>query len=150
MTDKIKSTLIIGIAIILTGFLLGKSFKNRNANLDSISVIGLGTKDFISDEILWSGSFTANSMDIKTAYGKIISDQKIVADFFIKKGFQANEFSFGAINFQKKLTYFLKRIKNILALLGIKIYSAQIDSRIARKRNSNRLGWLWNRLFYLV
>ncbi len=102
MTDKIKSTLIIGIAIILTGFLLGKSFKNRNANLDSISVIGLGTKDFISDEILWSGSFTANSMDIKTAYGKIISDQKIVADFFIKKGFQANEFSFGAINFQKK------------------------------------------------
>ena len=58
MNDKIKSTLIIGIAIVCTGFFLGESFKNRNANLDSISVIGLGTKDFVSDEILWSGSFT--------------------------------------------------------------------------------------------
>ena len=31
---------------------LGSAFKNRNENLDTISVIGLGTKDFVSDEIL--------------------------------------------------------------------------------------------------
>lgn len=97
-----KSSIIIGIAIIVTAFILGQSFKKRNENLDSISVIGLGTKDFVSDEILWSGSFTTNSMDIKTAYGKIISDQKIVSNFFISKGFRPNEFSFGAVNFQKK------------------------------------------------
>jgi hypothetical protein len=102
MDSKIKSSFIIGIAIIVTAFILGQSFKKRNENLDSISVIGLGTKDFVSDEILWSGSFTANSMDIKTAYGKIISDQKIVSNFFISKGFKPNEFSFGAVNFQKK------------------------------------------------
>jgi uncharacterized protein len=100
--EKIKSTLIIGIAIIITAWILGKSFKNRNENLDSISVIGLGTKDFISDEILWSGSFTTNSMDIKEAYNKMVSDQKIVSNFFIDKGFKSNEFSFGAINFNKK------------------------------------------------
>jgi hypothetical protein len=41
-------------------------------------------------------------MDIKTAYSKIISDQKIVKDFFISKGFKPNEFSFGAVNFVKK------------------------------------------------
>ena len=41
-------------------------------------------KDFVSDEILWSGSFNAQSMDIKTAYNKIVSDQKIVRDFFLK------------------------------------------------------------------
>ena len=102
METRIKTSLIIGIAIVLTAFILGQSFKNRNENLDSISVIGLGSKDFVSDEILWSGSFTANSLDIKTAYGKIISDQKIVSEFFIAKGFKPNEFSFGAVNFQKK------------------------------------------------
>jgi hypothetical protein len=32
----------------------------------------------------------------------IISDQKIVSDYFIGKGFKSNEFSFGAVNFQKK------------------------------------------------
>lgn len=100
--DKLKSSLIIGIAIICTAWILGNSFQNRNKNLDAIYVIGLGTKDFVSDEILWSGSFSSNSMDIKTAYNKIISDQKIVTDFFISKGFNANEFTFGAINFRKK------------------------------------------------
>lgn len=102
MNTKIKTAIVIGISIVITAFILGQSFKNRNENLDSISVIGLGAKDFVSDEILWSGSFTASSSDIKTAYNKIISDQKIVADFFITKGFKSNEFSFGAVNFQKK------------------------------------------------
>jgi hypothetical protein len=102
MNSKLKSSIIIGAAIVLTAFILGKSFQNRNSNLDSISVIGLGTKDFISDEILWSGSFATNSEDIKTAYGKIIADQKTVSNFFINKGFKASEFSFGAVNFQKK------------------------------------------------
>lgn len=102
MEDKLKSSIIIGIAIIITAWILGGSFQNRNKNLDSISVIGLGTKDFVSDEILWSSSFTAASMDIKEAYNKIISDQKIVSAFFVNKGFKPSEFSFGAVNFQKK------------------------------------------------
>lgn len=100
--EKLKSTLILALAIIFTGWILGKSFQNRNRNLDSIAVIGLGTKDFVSDEILWSGSFTTRSLDIKTAYNKIVSDQKIVSDFFLGKGFKTNEFTFGAVNFEKK------------------------------------------------
>jgi hypothetical protein len=102
METSIKNSIIIGLSILLTAFVLGSAFKNRNQNLDSISVIGLGTKDFVSDEILWSGSFAANSFDIKTAYGKITADQKIVSSFFISKGFSKSEFSFGAVNFQKK------------------------------------------------
>lgn len=100
--NKVKSALIFGFAILLTGLVLGRSFKNRNENLDSISVIGLGTKDFVSDEILWSGSFTTKSFDIKEAYNKMISDQKIVSNFFINKGFQSNEFTFGAVQFNKR------------------------------------------------
>ena len=100
--NKISSSIIIGVAILITAWILGRSFQNRNQNLDSITVIGLGTKDFVSDEILWSGSFTTTNFDIKTAYNKIVSDQKIVVDFFLGKGFKASEFTFGAVNFQKK------------------------------------------------
>ena len=100
--SRILPNIIIGLAIIITAFILGNAFKHRNQNLDSITVIGLGTKDFVSDEILWSGSFTTTSLDIKTAYNKIVSDQKIVSNFFLNKGFKPNEFSFGAVNFQKK------------------------------------------------
>lgn len=102
MENRLKSTLIIGVSIIITAFILGSAFKNRNENLDTISVIGLGTKDFVSDEILWSGSFTTKSFDIKEAYNKMISDQKIVADFFMSKGFKKDEFTFGAVQFNKR------------------------------------------------
>ena len=112
METKLKSTLAISVSIILTAWILGSAFKKRNENLDSISVIGLGTKDFVSDEILWSGSFTTNSMDIKTAYTKIVNDQKIVTDFFVSKGFKSNEFSFGAVNFQKKFKEIRKEDPN--------------------------------------
>ena len=62
MENKLKSTLVIGISVIISAVVLGTAFKNRNENLDTISVIGLGTKDFVSDEILWSGSFTTKSL----------------------------------------------------------------------------------------
>ena len=52
MIKNTFSTLLIAIAIIITAFILGNSFKNRNQNLDTISVTGLGTTDFVSDEIL--------------------------------------------------------------------------------------------------
>lgn len=99
---KIIGTIIISIAIIITAYVLGNSFKNRNENLDSISVIGLGTKDFISDEILWTASFSVKNYDIKEAYNKMKQDQKIVSEFFISKGFKSTDFSFGAVNFNKK------------------------------------------------
>lgn len=112
MNEKVKSTIIIGVAIVLTGLLLGQAFKNRNSNLDAISVIGLGTKDFVSDEILWTGNFTTTSFDIKTAYNKIVSDQKIIAAFFVSKGFKPSDFSFTAVDFQKKFREIRKQNEN--------------------------------------
>ncbi|MFC4739349.1 SIMPL domain-containing protein [Flavobacterium ponti] len=99
--SRLLPAIVIGLAIILTAWILGNSFKNRNENLDSISVVGLGTKDFVSDEILWTASFSVKNYDIKEAYNKMKSDQKIVSDFFIEKGFKASDFSFGAVNFNK-------------------------------------------------
>lgn len=102
MNNKLIEAAIIGGSIILTAMILGNAFKKRNENLDTISVIGLGTKDFVSDEILWSGSFTTKSFDIKEAYNKMIADQKIVERFFLGKGFKKGEFSFGAVQFNKR------------------------------------------------
>lgn len=110
MENKLKSTLVIGVSIIITALILGTAFKNRNENLDTISVVGLGTTDFVSDEILWSGSFATKSFDIKEAYNKMISDQKVVADFFLSKGFKKDEFTFGAVQFNKR--YREVRIEN--------------------------------------
>lgn len=100
-TEYLLKPLIIGIAIIATALILGAAFKNRNATQDSISVVGLGTKDFESDEIYWSGRYNAKAMIAKDAYNMIKADREKVKDFFISKGFKLNEFNFGGVNFQK-------------------------------------------------
>ncbi|HTO15368.1 MAG TPA: SIMPL domain-containing protein [Edaphocola sp.] len=95
------SPIIWGLALIITALVLGNSFKNRNANDDIINVIGLGTKDFLSDEVLWTGSFSSKSMDAKEAYSKILEDKTKVESFFKAKGFTSEEFSFGGIQIEK-------------------------------------------------
>jgi uncharacterized protein len=94
-------SIIIGLSIIITAFVLGAAFKNRNVKLDAISVTGLGTKDFESDEIYWSGSFSAKATDAKDAYNIITADKEKVKNFFISKGFKEDEFSFGGVDFEK-------------------------------------------------
>ena len=100
-TENIFKPVIIGIAIITTAIILGAAFKNRNANQDTISVVGLGTRDFESDEINWSGKYNAKAMIAKDAYKMIIDDREKVTAFFVVKGFKTTEFNFGGVSFEK-------------------------------------------------
>lgn len=92
---------IISVAIIITALILGGAFKNRNITQDSISVVGLGTKDFESDEILWTGNYSARAKEAKDAYNMINADKDKVKSFFQSKGFKDAEFSFGGVTFEK-------------------------------------------------
>ncbi|MFD0778283.1 hypothetical protein ACFQZF_07230 [Flavobacterium myungsuense] len=52
------NSIIIAVAIVLSAYLFSNAFQNRNQSNDTISVTGLGKKDFTSDLIVWSGSFS--------------------------------------------------------------------------------------------
>jgi uncharacterized protein len=93
---------IIGACIVATAFVLGGAIKKRNAALDSITVTGLGSKDFTSDEILFSGSYSANAADAQTAYNTIKVDQDKVKAFFKSKNFTDAEIQFTGIELTKK------------------------------------------------
>ncbi|XZF14418.1 SIMPL domain-containing protein [Chitinophagaceae bacterium MMS25-I14] len=99
--QHIIGTLIIGLSIVITGALLGRAFKQRNVNQDTISVAGLGKKDFTSDEMLFSGYYTAKAMEAKEAYAIIIADKEKVKNFFMSKGFKPNEVVFSGVDFEK-------------------------------------------------
>lgn len=101
MKNSVVQSLIIGLSVIATAFILGNAFKNRNAGQDTISVTGLGTKDFVSDEIFWSGHFNRKAPDAREAYNEIIADKNKVNAFFIAKGFTEKEFTFSGVNFDK-------------------------------------------------
>lgn len=100
-TESFLQPTITGIAVIVTAIILGTAVKNRNATQDSIAVVGLGTRDFESDEIYWTGRYSAKAMLAKEAYTMINEDKEKVKAFFLSKGFQQNEFAFGGVSFEK-------------------------------------------------
>jgi hypothetical protein len=98
---------IIGIAIGALGFIIGLAFlgnaiKNRNKSENTISVTGLGIKQFTSDLITWSGSFSKNNFDLKAAYDELASDRKVINDYLVSKGIRQNEIVFSSVDIQKQ------------------------------------------------
>lgn len=100
---------IIAIAIASAGFIIGLAFlgnavKNRNQADNIVSVTGLGSKAFTSDLITWSGSFTKNNFELKTAYDDLAADRKVISDYLISKGIKQTEMVFSAVDIQKTYT----------------------------------------------
>lgn len=102
MVKNNLNTLIIAIAIVISASLFSNAFQNRNKNTDTISVTGLGKTDFISDLIVWSGSFSRKSTSLKEAYSSIDTDREKIKSYLSSKGISANEIVFSAVNFNKE------------------------------------------------
>ena len=92
---------IIAIAVAALGFiiglaLLGNAIKNRNKSENTISVTGLGSKTFTSDLITWSGNFSRNSFELKSAYDQLAEDRKVIEKYMLSQGIP------------KKISFFLR------------------------------------------
>lgn len=90
-------SVIIGLAIIVAAFLLGKAYVDRARPQGTIQVTGLGKTDFTSDLIVWEGSFRAENYDLKSAYASLESDKKIIEDYLVSKGINKENIVFGAV-----------------------------------------------------
>jgi len=126
------SAAIFGLAIVLSAFVLGYSFMNRNRPDGSISVTGLGKTDFTSDLIVWEGSFSEESLNLQQAYSDLEKDKKIISEYLLSKGIKNDELVFNAVNSRKdtrrKYTSDGKYIGD--EFLGyVLTQSLQIDSR---------------------
>lgn len=97
---------IAALGIMIAAALLGNAIKNRNKSENTISVTGLGSKTFTSDLISWSGSFSKNSFELKTAYDALAVDRKIIYDYLKSKGVKENEMVFSAVDIQKQFRNF--------------------------------------------
>lgn len=96
------NTLILALAIVISACLFSNAFQNRNKNTDTISVTGLGKTDFISDLIVWSGTFSRKSTSLKEAYSSIDADREKIKSYLSNKGISPNEIVFSAVNFNKE------------------------------------------------
>lgn len=94
--------IIIALAIVITAFTFSNAFRNRNKTSNSISVTGLGSKNFVSDLIVWSGSFIKKNVDLKNAYAELDKDRENIKSYLISKGVKNENIIFSAVNIDKE------------------------------------------------
>ena len=98
---KLLPTLLIGLAVVVTGYILGTSYLSKGKDDPKISVTGLGQESFDSDLIVWRASFSRNAMDLKQAYADLNADVVEVKKFLSSQGIQENEIVFDAADISK-------------------------------------------------
>lgn len=127
--------LILGISIIITALILANAFTNRNKTNNTISVTGLGAKDFNSDLIVWSGSFIKRNPNLKEAYSELDKDREKIKSYLVGKGINPANMVFSAVNITKEYDDVLdnngKRLKsNFIGYMlnqSIQIESNEVD-----------------------
>lgn len=96
------STIIIAVAIITTGYLLGTNYKNRSQKLHTVEVTGLSEKNFSSDLIVWNGSFSKFNKDMKVASNELKKDVEKVRAFLKELNVPENEILFSAVQINRE------------------------------------------------
>ncbi len=106
------SAIIFSLAIILTAVILTNAYKNRFSSNDQINVTGLSSRDFVSDLIVWSGSFTKKSLDLRSAYSRLNEDRDKIKDYLLSKGVKESELVFSSVDIAKDFDYSYDRQGN--------------------------------------
>tara|TARA_B100001287_G_scaffold130770_1_gene110167 strand:+ start:3757 stop:4488 length:732 start_codon:yes stop_codon:yes gene_type:complete len=96
------NTILIALAIIATALIGSDAFKSRNTNKNSISVTGLGSESFVSDLIVWSGSFAKRNYSLKQAYYELEKDKQVIQRYMINEGLKRSNLIFSAVDINKE------------------------------------------------
>ena len=134
------NTIIISLAILLTAMILSNAFINRNKTAKTISVTGLGRKDFVSDLIVWSGSFTQKNISLKEAYASLDKDRESIRRYLQTKGIKAENIIFSSVEISKLFDEVYdgngRKIKSVFEGYNLK-QNVQIESNEVDKIENN-------------
>lgn len=96
------NALVFALAIVVASVVLGHAVINRNKQVGTISVTGLGQTNFTSDLIVWEARFSKVNSDLKQAYSDLKSDKATILDYFKSKGLSEDLIVFNAVETQKE------------------------------------------------
>lgn len=89
---------ILGIAIILGGYLMGDGLLRARQADRSVTVRGLAEKDVTADLATWNLSFSKQGFDINEVQGAIDQDAGQIRAFFKTMGFPDDSLSTAGVN----------------------------------------------------
>lgn len=94
--------LAICAAIVLSMVIGTRAFLQRNDGARSIAVTGSTRVDFISDLIVWNGSFTRRAMEIQAAFTALEKDRAAISSYLTTQGVRPEELVFSSIENHKE------------------------------------------------
>lgn len=89
---------ILGISIILGGYLLGDGLLRARMADRSVTVRGLAEREVTADLATWTISYSARSTDLPVAQADIDRDTDAIRDFFTELGFEADALQPSGVN----------------------------------------------------
>ncbi len=98
---KIFPASLLSVSAIIITLLLVQAFQNRHQNDEKVYVTGLGSRDFKSDLIVWSGSFTRFHSKLDAAYELLRNDQEIIKSYLSEHAIEEEELSFSSVSITK-------------------------------------------------
>jgi len=96
------AALILGICAIIAFWIASNAFKYKSKSTETIVVTGLAEKDFVSDLIVWNGSYSRKAMDLKSAYAAVKLDESAIRQYLKGKGIGDNEMVFSSVVINKE------------------------------------------------
>ena len=96
------SAIVIAVSAIICFWILGTAYKYKFKSTETISVTGLAEKDFVSDQIVWTGNYSRKMLDLKSAYSLLKEDESKIKMYLNQKGIAESEMVFSAINIGKE------------------------------------------------
>jgi len=136
MTSKpFITALIIGICAIIAFAIVGNAFKYRSKTMENIVVTGLAEKDFNSDLIVWSGSYSRKYMDLKSAYAALKADETAIRSYLNQKGISNKQMVFSSVVINKEFNqqqdetgrYLGQEFSGYNLTQTVKVESAEVD-----------------------
>src|SRR4051812_35153904 len=98
----ITASLVLGIAVVIAFWIAASAIKYRSKSTETIVVTGLAEKDFISDLIVWSGSYSRKALDLKNAYAALKQDENAIRQYLKTKSIAASEMIFSSVEINKE------------------------------------------------
>jgi hypothetical protein len=98
----VAASVISGFCVIIAFWVVSSAIKYRTTSTETIMVTGLAEKDFVSDLIVWNGSYARKSLDLKTAYATLKQDETTIRQYLRGKGIADVEMVFSSVVINKE------------------------------------------------
>lgn len=104
-SNKIIVALIAGLAFVAGCWFLSNTLLKKNQTSDVIQVTGLAEENFSSDLIVWSCTFSKQTMDLKETYKALKTDREKIINYMKSNGLEENQLIFSSVSTYNDFEY---------------------------------------------